>query len=274
MAEEPLGRRATIELLERHGVTPAKRLGQHFLVDPNTTRKIVAVAGVEPGTRVLEIGAGAGTLTRALAAAGATVIAYEVDDRLAPVLETALAGLASVEVRFEDATTAGLASVATGTPWMLVANLPYNVGTPLVLDLLRTAPAIGRFVVMLQREAVDRLVALPGSRTYGLPSVVVGLHGSPAVRMRVPPSVFHPPPQVESAVVVIDRAPAPARAERAIGLAAAGFGQRRKMLRSALAGVLGEPVAVLERAGVDPTARAEGVSPQDWLRVAEVADAL
>jgi len=152
-----------------------------------------------------------------------------------------------------------------------VANLPYHVGTPLLLRLLREAPSISRFVVMLQREAVERLAAAPGSRTYGLPSVVVQLHGRVKVAFTVPPGVFIPPPKVESAVAVIRRRPAHPLAERAIALAAAAFGQRRKMLRRSLARVLGEPAAVLGEAGLDPGRRAEDLSPEDYLRLAEVA---
>jgi 16S rRNA (adenine1518-N6/adenine1519-N6)-dimethyltransferase len=132
---------------------------------------------------------------------------------------------------------------------------------------------IERFVVMLQREAVDRLAARPGSRTYGLPSVVVDLYGSIRVAFRVPASVFIPPPKVESSVAVIDRTPAPDLAEAAIALAAAGFAQRRKMLRASLRAVLTDPEASLRAAGIDPTARAEAISPAGFLRLAEVTDA-
>jgi 16S rRNA (adenine1518-N6/adenine1519-N6)-dimethyltransferase len=256
-------------LLERHGIRPARALGQHFLIDPNITRKIVATAGVGPGDRVVEVGAGVGTLTRALAATGAAVTAYEVDARLRPLLEETLEGL-EVDLRFEDATGAGFRVPERS---VLVANLPYNVGTPLLLDLLRNEPGIARLVVMLQREAVDRLAAEPGSRVYGLPSVVVGLHGEISVAFRVPPSVFLPRPAVESAVAVIDRVPAHPRAERAIALAAAAFAKRRKMLRRSLRGILDDPGDALARAGIEPTRRAEDLSPADYLDLAEAADA-
>lgn len=273
MADDaPLGRAATARLLARHGVHPQKALGQHFLVDPNIVRKIVEVAGVAAGDRVVEVGAGVGTLTRALAAAGARVVAFEVDERLRPILEEVLEGYA-VELRFADAAAIDLAAELGPERWTMVANLPYHVGTPILLDLLRRAPAVGRFVVMLQREAVRRLAAGPGSRVYGLPSVVVGLHGRVSEAFRVPASVFLPPPQVESAVAVIDRRPPPPRAERAISLAAAGFGQRRKMLRSSLRQVLRDPDGALRSAGIDPRRRAEELSPIDYLRLAEVVDA-
>jgi len=269
MAEDPLGRGATARLLAAHGVHPRKELGQHFLVDPNLVRRIVAAAALQPGERVLEIGAGAGTLTRGLAATGAPVLAYEVDPRLRPVLEEALRGVAGVEVRYEDASDLDPRALGEG-PWVMVANLPYNVGTPLLLRLVRQAPAIIRFVVMLQREAVERLAAVPGNRTYGLPSVVVRLYGTIEVVLRVPATVFLPSPKVESAVVVIRRRPMPARAEQAVALAAAAFGQRRKMLRRSLAGVLPQAPTALAAAGLDPTARAEQLAPEDYLRLAEV----
>jgi 16S rRNA (adenine1518-N6/adenine1519-N6)-dimethyltransferase len=200
------------------------------------------------------------------------VLAYEIDPRLQPVLEEALEGVPGVEVRYEDASGLDPAALGDG-PWVMVANLPYNVGTPLLLRLLRQAPAITRFVVMLQREAVERLAAAPGSRVYGLPSVVVRLHGSVEVAFRVPATVFLPPPRVESAVAVIRRTPAPPRAEHALALAAAAFGQRRKMLRRSLAAALPDPSNALAAAGIDPTRRAEELSPEDYLRLAEVADA-
>lgn len=267
MDDAPLGAAATARLLERHGLRPRKSLGQHFLIDPNTTRRIVDAARVRPGDLVVEVGAGVGTLTRALAAAGADVTAYEIDDRFGPVLEETLQGY-DVDLVFADVARHGLP--LEGGPWTMVANLPYNVGTPLLLDTLTGSPQVTRFVVMLQKEAVDRIVAGPGSKIYGIPSVVVGLHATAKVAFRVPPSVFLPRPAVESAVVVVERHEAHPLAREAIRLAVAGFGQRRKMLRRSLAGVLPDPVATLSDAGVDPTARAEELAPTDYLRIAMV----
>ncbi len=258
-----------IDLLARHGVNPRKDLGQHFLADPNITRKIVSVAGVGPGDRVVEVGPGTGTLTAALAASGATVVCYEVDSALAPVLEEVVGALPNVEVRIEDATRVDFAEALDGNGWVMVANLPYNVGTPLVLDLLRHVPAIVRMVVMVQLEVARRLASPPGHKDYGIPSVVVGVHGSARVAFKVPPQVFIPAPNVESAVVIVERTRSPRGAERAIQLAGAAFGQRRKMLRRSLSGVIEDPVAVLEAAGIDPTARAEQLPPDAYLRIAE-----
>jgi len=254
-------------LLSRHGLSPSRRLGQHFLADGNITRKIVGVAGVGPGDQVVEIGAGTGTLTGALAATGARVVAYEIDAGLLPVLEEVTRDL-SVELRFLDITDADLADELRGGRWVMVANLPYNVGTPLVLDSLRRVPQIARFVVMVQKEVAERLVAGPGNKQYGLPSVVTGIHTIGRLEFPVPAQVFYPPPRVESAVVVLDRVPAPGESERAIEIAAAGFNQRRKMLRGSLSGIFDDPVAVLERAGIDPTARAEDLSPAEYLALA------
>ena len=264
---EPLGRAETRELLDRHGIRLRQDLGQHFLVEPNLVRRIVEIAGVGPESQIVEIGAGAGTLTRALASMAARVIAYEVDTALRPVLAETVGDTA--ELRFEDAATVIWDSALPAGDWVVVANLPYNVGTPIVLTMLRSVPRITRLVVMLQREAVDRIVANPGSKTYGLPSVIVRLHGTVRRALNVPAHVFFPEPKVESAVAVIDRIPADPAADRAIGLAAAGFGQRRKMLRAALRGVVDE--AMLVAAGIDPRARAETLAPEDWLRLARAA---
>jgi len=254
-------------LLERYGLSPVHRLGQHFLADGNITRKIVYVAGVKQGSKVVEVGAGTGTLTSALAAAGGHVVAYEIDRGLQPVLEEVTSGL-DVELRIFDVMDADLAADLEGDGWSLVANLPYNVGTPVVLDALRRVPAIETFVVMVQREVADRLIAAPGGRDYGLPSVIVGIHAEARLAFTVPPQVFYPPPRVESAVVVMNRVPAPPDAERAVELAAAAFNQRRKMLRRSLSKMLDNPSSNLDAAGIDPTLRAEDLSAEDYLKLA------
>ncbi len=263
---EPLGRAETVALLERHGVRLRKSLGQHFLAEPNVVRKIVDVSGVGPGSKVLEIGAGAGTLTRALADVGAAVIAYEIDEALRPVLEETVGDRA--DVRFADAAGIDFEAELPGNGWSLVANLPYNVGTPIVLDVLRHVPAVDRVVVMLQREAIQRFAADPGSRDYGVPSVVVALHGTIDVALHVAPHLFVPRPKVESTVAVIDRIEPDPLAERAIVLAGVAFGQRRKMVRSSLRDrfTSGE----IEQAGIDPTRRAEQLYPDDYLRLAAI----
>lgn len=256
-------------LLEEHGLSPIHRLGQHFLADANITRKIVSVSGVGEGDRVVEVGAGTGTLTRALGETGAHVVAYEIDHGLQAVLEQVTSGL-DVELRFGDVTKVSFGDEFSEGPWAMVANLPFNVGTPVVIDVLRTAPAIETFVVMVQREVADRFAAARGSRDYGLPSVVSAIYTDASVAFRVPPQVFYPPPRVESAVVVMTRKRTPENAERAVDLARAGFSQRRKMLRKSLASVLESPTSTLEEADIDPTSRAEELSSEDYLRLAGI----
>lgn len=258
-------------LLDRHGIRPKKALGQHFLADPNIVERIVRAAELTSESNVVEVGAGTGTLTRALAATGARVIGFEVDTALEPLLEEALFGVEGVELRFKDVTKAELQSELGEGQWVMVANVPYHVGTRLLLDALRHTPAIVRFVVMVQREVADRLTARPGRGDYGLPSVIVGFHATIAREFVVPPQVFLPAPAVESAVIVLDRVSPPEHVDDAIALAAAAFGQRRKMLRRSLAGALVDPGQVLAAAGIDPTSRAEMLSPEDFVRLAITA---
>ena len=257
-------------LLQRHGLKPRTSLGQHFLADPNVTRRIVTAAGVKAGDRVLEVGAGTGTLTRALVAAGAVVTAIEVDQHLAPVLEETMRGL-PVDLLFVDAAAVDYRELLGKGPWKVVANLPYQVGTQLDLDWLRKVPAITEMTVMVQLEVAQRMTARPGSPAYGLPSVVAGLHADLKLSFRVPRHVFYPPPNIDSAIVRVVRKEPPGQAERAIELAAAAFGQRRKMLRRSLAPIFPGAEEALASAGIEPTLRAENLSPADYLRLAEAA---
>ena len=268
MTDGPQGRAEIVGLLRRHGVNPTKRLGQNFLVDPNIIRKIVDLARVGPGQQILEVGAGTGTLTRALATTGATVVAYEIDERLRPVLDEVLAGDGNVEVRFADAARLSLGEGA----WTVVANLPYYLSTTLLLDWLQAGPQPERFVVMVQREVAERLTAGPGSRVYGIPSVIARLYAEPTLAFRVPATVFYPQPDVESAVVEIVRREPPPHAGTAAALAASAFGQRRKMLRRSLAAVLSDPESMLGRAGIDPRSRPEDLDIEEFLSLAEVVD--
>jgi 16S rRNA (adenine1518-N6/adenine1519-N6)-dimethyltransferase len=260
-------RTTILALLERHGLLPRKAYGQHFLADPNLIDKIVAVAGVGPDDSVLEVGAGTGVLTAALAVTGASVVAYEIDRRFQPVLAETLVGL-DVDVRFGDIMDVDLDSDLDGEPWKLVANLPYNVGTPLVMDVLLEVHKIRSATVMVQKEVADRLVAEPGTEDYGVPSVVVALTAQVVERFSVPPQVFVPAPQVSSSVVRLDRVEPPALIDGAIELARAAFGQRRKMLRRSLAERVPEPA--FEEAGIESTGRPEDLPPEAFVRLAEV----
>jgi 16S rRNA (adenine1518-N6/adenine1519-N6)-dimethyltransferase len=262
------------ELLSAHGIRPSKALGQNFVADPNTVRRIARLSGVGAGSRVLEIGAGLGSLTLALAETGATVVALETDRHLVPVLRSVVEP-SGVEVVEGDAMTADLAALLAErgpAPWSLVANLPYNVATPLVLRVLTGVPAVASLLVMVQREVGERMAAGPGDDAYGAVSVRIAYFARAEVVGRVPASVFVPRPRVESVLVRLERLPTPAvdptlvPFERLDAVVRAGFAQRRKMLRRSLAGVV-EPAA-FERAGVRPDARAEELGVAEWGRLA------
>ncbi len=259
-------------LLRKHRIEPDKSMGQHFLADRNLVAKLVDLAG-DPSHRALEIGPGTGTITKALAESGFVVVAYEIDPRFRPLLEESLEGL-EVEVRYQDAAGADLSEMGPGTNWVLVANLPFNVGPSMLIDLLASAAGLSRCVVVTQREVAERLTAGPGSKKYGLPSVAVALYGRSRLEFRIPPQVFLPVPRVESAALTIQRVAIPTSSRRlATRIASSAFGQRRKMLRSSLKGVLPSPVeAVLEAVGIDPGLRAEDIPPPDYLRIAESLD--
>jgi 16S rRNA (adenine1518-N6/adenine1519-N6)-dimethyltransferase len=270
-----LTHRQVRDLLADHGLSPSRALGQNFVADPNTVRRIARLAGVGPGDRVVEVGPGLGSLTVALAETGAEVTAVELDRRLLPVLRSVVEPL-GVRVVEGDAMALDWDEVLGGDVadggedgWALVANLPYNVATPLVLDLLARVPQIDHMLVMVQREVGERLAAGPGSKAYGIPSVKVAYRAVAEVVGRVPPTVFIPQPRVESALVRLRRLPEPpvdTDPERLFGLVEAGFGQRRKMLRRSLASLV-DPSA-FERAGVRPDARAEELRLDDWARLA------
>lgn len=268
------GRGAIQRLLADRGLRPQKRFGQNFLADPNLVDRIVRFAGVGADSKVIEVGAGTGALTTSLAATGAAVVTYEIDRGLAPVLEETVGSLSNVEVRFADVQQVDLTAELEGDGWTFVANLPYNVGTPIFLHTLRTVPKIVSFTVMVQREVADRIVATPGSRVYGIPSVVTALWGDPTFGFEVPASVFIPAPDVESAVVRVDRIEASPFAHRASQLASSAFGQRRKMIRKSLGSAVAEPNILLEVAGIDGTRRAETLSAAEYLLLAEAEASL
>lgn len=259
---------ATIRsLLAEHGLRPRRALGQHFLADPNTARRIVRLAEVDDGDAVLEIGPGLGSLTVELVAAGARVVALEIDPRVAAVL-TGVVG-AGVRIEVGDALRVDLAALLGPGCWVCVSNLPYNVATPVVVRLLEEAPQVERLLVMVQREVGERLAASPGDRAYGAVSVKVAYRAEARVVASVPASVFFPKPKVESVLVRLRRLGGPAvevpSEASFFALVEAGFAQRRKMLRRALQPVLGARTAeVLAAAGVDPASRAERVGLDGW----------
>lgn len=270
-----LTRHQVSDLLTTHGLHPSRALGQNFVADPNTVRRVARLAEVGPGDRVLEIGAGLGSLTLALAETGAKVTAVEADRHLVPVLE-AIVDRSLVRVVHADALTADWSEILGDEPgWVLVANLPYNIATPLVADLLDCVTVVDRMLVMVQKEVGERLAAGAGDPGYGAVSVKVAYWATASMVGKVPASVFIPRPKVESALLSIRRKSEPAvdpavvPPDELFALVKAGFATRRKMLRRALAGRV--TPEQFEAAGVDPQNRAEQLDVQAWGRLAAAA---
>ena len=269
-------------IADRLGVRPTKRLGQNFVVEQGTVRRIATLAGVRAGDLILEVGPGLGSLTLALleaavAVGDASVVAVEIDPVLAAELPKTIAERAPeyagrVDVVAADALTVGEAEV--GRPTVLAANLPYNVAVPVVLNLLAALPSLQRGVVMVQAEVADRMCAGPGSRVYGAPSAKLAWYATAKPAGTVPRSVFWPVPNVDSKLVAFTRHEPPAStASRAevFAVVDAAFGQRRKTLRAALGGWAGSPAAaeaLLRAAAVDPGARGEALAIDDFARIA------
>lgn len=264
------------DVIRAAGLSAKKSLGQNFLLDLNLTRRIARAAGPLEGVTVVEVGPGPGGLTRALLLEGAEkVIAIERDDRCLPALaEIAAAYPGRLEVVGGDARDIDYAALSPSKPARLVANLPYSVGTPLLVGWLKTEPWppwFDRLVLMFQREVADRIVAAPGSKDYGRLAVLTQWRTAPRILFSLPPDAFTPKPKVASAVVeLVPRAhPEPScdvrRLER---VTAAAFGQRRKMLRASLRQLTPDAEALLVGLGLDPKARAEDLQIGDFCRIA------
>jgi 16S rRNA (adenine1518-N6/adenine1519-N6)-dimethyltransferase len=279
-----LTRRQVQEMIAERALRPSRALGQNFVADPNTVRRIARLAELEPDQKVVEIGAGLGALTLALADTGARVTAVEIDQHLLPVLRAQVEGH-GVRVVHADALTLDWSALLTEdddagqeepSPWVLVANLPYNVAVPVIVRVLDEAPAVASMLVMVQREVGARLAAGPGTKAYGAVSVKVAYHATARLVGRVPPAVFIPRPNVESVLVQLVRRPVVAvdpavvAPERLFTVVRAGFAHRRKMLRRALADVI-DPAAFAAVA-IDPAARAEELSIEEWGRLVAFAD--
>jgi 16S rRNA (adenine1518-N6/adenine1519-N6)-dimethyltransferase len=258
-------------------VRPTKKLGQNFVHDPNTVRRIVELANVGPDDVVLEVGPGLGSLTLGLLAAGARVVAVEIDPKLAERLPKTVAERGPDVVERLDVLEADAMRVSNealpAAPTALVANLPYNVAVPVVLHLLAEVPSLRSGLVMVQTEVADRMAAGPGSRIYGVPSVKLAWYGPARKVAAVPRSVFWPVPNVDSALVAFERGAAPASEdrERLFRLVDAAFSQRRKTLRAALAGWAGSAERageLLVAAGIDPRTRGEQLDVHDFARIA------
>jgi 16S rRNA (adenine1518-N6/adenine1519-N6)-dimethyltransferase len=261
-------------LARRHGVRPRKALGQHFLIEPTLARRIVALAGIGPGDRVVEVGPGLGSLTVALASAGARVLAVEVDPRLAGAARDAAGPWGDrVEVLVADAVTVDWSTALRDPgPWAMVANLPYNVSVPVVLRVLEDEPRVARLLVMVQREVGERLAASPGDAQYGAVSVRVAYWAHARIVRRISRSVFWPEPNVDSVLVHIERRPPPTSVDRKrlFELIGVSFGQRRKTIRNALLRLGLEPDAAadaLGRADIPAMARPEALSLDEFVRL-------
>ncbi|RAK68650.1 16S rRNA (adenine(1518)-N(6)/adenine(1519)-N(6))-dimethyltransferase RsmA [Phenylobacterium kunshanense] len=257
--------------LEAHGLWAKKAFGQHFLLDLNITRKIARLAQVGEGDHVIEVGPGPGGLTRALLETGARVTAIEKDERFRPLLEdVAAAAGGRLALIFDDALKVDEALIAAGAPAHLVSNLPYNVGTPLLIKWLTGPWTPASLTLMFQREVVDRITEGPGEDAYGRLGVVVQATCRAQRVLDAPARAFTPPPKVDSAVVRLEpRADRPSseRLDALQRITAAAFGQRRKMLRSSLKALGGEELIVA--AGLDPQARAEVISIEGFLALAD-----
>ncbi|HEV7965175.1 MAG TPA: 16S rRNA (adenine(1518)-N(6)/adenine(1519)-N(6))-dimethyltransferase RsmA, partial [Actinoplanes sp.] len=251
-----------------------KKLGQNFVHDPNTVRRIVAAAGLTPDDVVLEVGPGLGSLTLGLVGAAAHVHAVEIDPTLAAALPATVSS-PNLTVHRADALRVTAASL-TPAPTMLVANLPYNVAVPVVLHLLAELPTLRGGLVMVQKEVADRLVAPPGSKVYGVPSVKLAWYAEARAAGRVPPAVFWPVPNVDSGLVAFTSRTPPADVDRRAVFAVvdAAFAQRRKTLRAALAGWAGGPgiaEQILVAAGISPQARGESLAVRQFAAIAAAA---
>jgi 16S rRNA (adenine1518-N6/adenine1519-N6)-dimethyltransferase len=278
-ARSLLGPAEIRDLAEMLGVNPTKKLGQNFVIDGNTVRRIVKVAAITSDDTVVEVGPGLGSLTLGLLETGARVVAVEIDDRLAEQLPL------TVELMHPDAPLVVLRADALkitdlpGEPTRLVANLPYNVSVPVLLHMLEHFPSIRAGVVMVQAEVGERLAAPPGSKVYGSPSVKAAWYGAFRTAGKVSRQVFWPVPNVDSILIAFERRSEPLESEElrlaTFALVDGAFQQRRKMLRQSLSTVLGDSAtatAVLEAAGIDPTERGEQLTVDAFLAIARAWD--
>ena len=300
MTTSPLASRAaTRELLDEFGLATKHRLGQNFLIDNHVIERICGLAAIDARESVLEVGPGIGTLTLALLEEAARVTSIEMDATLEPVLAAHAAEHGDFRYLMGDATRVTYEQVAEAAglpPTVLVANLPYNVAATIVLDVFEHMPAIERAIVMVQKEVADRIAGEPGTKAYGAYTAKLALYAHVTGRFEVPPRCFFPAPHVDSAVVRIERWPAGAGPLAAAGVRAAGradggsaelvprvvraieaaFAQRRKTIRNSM-GANGFDKALLDdafaRAGIAPTARAEALAPEDFVRLALALDA-
>lgn len=266
------------DLAELLDLQPTKKLGQNFVIDANTVRRIVKASGLTAGESVVEVGPGLGSLTLGILEAGASVVAVEIDNRLAGQLPKTVELMqpdADLTVILQDAMTV---TELPGDPTALVANLPYNISVPVLLHFIELFPGIDKALVMVQAEVGQRIAAEPGSKIYGSPSLKAAWYGRWSTAGMVSRQVFWPVPNVDSILVRFARAEQPGTEEERVATFAlidAAFQQRRKMLRQSLSVVLGDSAAAsarLEAAGVAPTARGEELTVLDFLRIVRAAE--
>ncbi len=263
------------QLLRQYGLRPRHSLGQNFLHDPTALERIVAAAEILPDDTVLEIGPGLGALTRYLARAARRVIAVEVDSSLLPPLQAVLAGYTNVTILCRDILDLPIDQIVHENGYLVVANIPYYITSAVLRHLLEADPRPRRLVLTVQKEVAERLCAAPGDLSVLALSVQV--YGQPRLIATIPAGAFYPPPKVDSAIVRIDLFPTPRlpweQLDAFFALVRAGFGQKRKQLRNALAHNLGQPAATIEtllqQAEIDPSRRAETLSLEEWARLTE-----
>lgn len=266
-------------LLRKHGLRPRKRLGQHFLTDHRALRRVAEAAELQPDDRVLEIGAGLGSLTIVLAELAGQVVAVELDQDLIAALQEVLAGQPGVQVVQGDIMQLDLERLMGNQPYLVVANIPYNITSAVIRRLTEAGNSPDRLVLTVQREVAERAMAAPGDMS--LLALSVQVFGAPTIQGYIPPQAFYPHPAVESAVLRIDRHAenrlSPETSEELFELARAGFGQRRKMLKNALAAGLALPadelVVRMQQADIPTKARAQELSLDDWVRLVEAGGA-
>lgn len=275
---ELLGGADIRELADRLGIVPTKKLGQNFVTDPNTIRRIVAAAKLTGDETVVEIGPGLGSLTLGLLEVAAKVVAVEIDPKLAGELEQTIAAKAPGKdftlVRDDAMKVATLPADASA----LVANLPYNISVPVLLHFLETFPSITKGLILVQAEVAHRLAATPGSKIYGIPSIKLAWYADANLAGNVGRTIFWPVPNVDSALVYFVKRETPlgdeALRKATFEVADAAFGQRRKTLRQALgqwAGSTTEAERILVAAGIDPQARGEALTVHDFVKIAKIA---